>query len=577
MEIVLEDPTPASIADQATLTWDGGQLLAALAAAARWLEQHAESVNALNVFPVPDGDTGTNMSLTLSGAIQDVAPDPSCAIVSERVKYWATMRGRGNSGIILSQVLRGVAQALAGHTHMGAVELASALAQASATAYQAVMKPVEGTMLTVIREAAEAAQVAVTDDAPLVEVLEAAVVGARSAVRRTPDLLKTLRDAGVVDAGGEGLALILEGMLRYARGEGLEIEQAQAPALIAFADVHGPDDFGYCTNFVLQGASLPFDEIRAHLAKMGQSAVIVGDADLIKVHIHLLMPGDALNYAAGFGALSAIEITNMDLQREAIHEARARTENHDESVVRSQWSGAIDNRQQRTDDGRRATDEPVADIGVVAVAPGDGFAAIFRSLNVDAVVGGGQTMNPSTEDLLQAIERLPQREVIVLPNNSNIIMAARQAAEMSAKQVHVLLSKTLPQGIAAKLSFNYQAGLEENLRAMAAALRQVRTAEITTAVRDATADGVQVRAGQTIGLLDGDLVAAADDRERVIDDLLTQMSLDEHEIVTVYFGQTVERNDAEALAARIGQRFADVEVEVQAGGQPLYDYIISAE
>src|SRR5262245_32512733 len=530
MEIVLEDRAPAPLADPVTLTWDGAQLLAALTAAAHWLEQHADSVNALNVFPVPDGDTGTNMSLTLSGALQEVAPDPSCAVVAERVKYWATMRGRGNSGIILSQVLRGVAQALAGHARMGAAELASALAQASATAYHAVMKPVEGTMLTVIREAAEAAQTAVAGDVPLIEVLEAAVVGARDAVRRTPDMLKTLRDAGVVDAGGEGLALILEGMLRYARGEGLEIEQAQVPATVAFADIHGPDDFGYCTNFVLQGAGLPFDEIRANLAAMGQSAVIVGDADLIKVHVHLLMPGDALNYAARFGALSAIEITNMDLQRAAIHEARMRTENHEESVVSGQWSVATDGRSQTTDDRPQTTDDPVADVGVVAVAPGDGFAAIFRSLNVDAVVGGGQTMNPSTEDLLQAIDRLPQHEVIVLPNNSNIIMAARQAAEMSAKHVRVLPTKTLPQGIAAKLSFNYQAGLEDNLRSMAAALQQVRTAEITTAVRDAAVDGVQVRAGQTIGLLDGDLVAAADDRERVIDDLLTQMGLDEREI-----------------------------------------------
>src|SRR5262245_42576395 len=226
MEIVLEDRAPAPIADQATLTWDGAQLLAALTAAAHWLEQHADSVNALNVFPVPDGDTGTNMSLTLSGTLQEVAPDPSCAGVAERVKYWATMRGRGNSGIILSQVLRGIAQALAGHTHMGAAELAAALSQASATAYQAVMKPVEGTMLTVIREAAEAAQAAAGRDAPLVEVLDAAVEGARDAVQRTPDLLKTLRDAGVVDAGGKGLSLILEGMLRYARGEELKLDVA---------------------------------------------------------------------------------------------------------------------------------------------------------------------------------------------------------------------------------------------------------------------------------------------------------------------------------------------------------------
>jgi dihydroxyacetone kinase-like predicted kinase len=268
-----------------------------------------------------------------------------------------------------------------------------------------------------------------------------------------------------------------------------------------------------------------------------------------------------LNYAARFGALSAIEITNMDLQREALHRRS------DDQVAEN----------GEPDDTPPPSTVVETRVGVVAVAPGAGFTAIFRSLNVDAVVGGGQTMNPSTEDLLQAIERLPQHEVIVLPNNSNILMAARQAAEMSAKQVRVLPSKTLPQGIAARLSFNYQANLEENLRAMTDALGRVRTAEITTAVRDALADGVQVRAGQTIGLLDGDLVTAGDDREQVIDDLLLRMGLDEREIVTIYFGQAVDGDDAEALAARIGERYTDVEVEVQDGGQPLYDYIISAE
>jgi DAK2 domain fusion protein YloV len=550
------------------MTWGGAELLAAFAAAARWLEQHAEAVNALNVFPVPDGDTGTNMSLTLSGAVQDVSPDPSCAVVAERIKYWATMRGRGNSGIILSQVLRGVAQALAGHQRLGAPELAAALAQASSTAYQAVMKPVEGTMLTVIREAAEAAGAAQAAGASLIGVLEAAAEGAQESVERTPELLKTLRDAGVVDAGGRGLALILEGMLRYARGETVELGRAPAPAEVAFADIHGPGDFGYCTNFVLQGSGMPFDEIRETLASMGQSVVIVGDAELMKVHIHMLLPGDALNYAARFGVLSRIEIANMDLQREALQLARA--VGGEEAVVRSPWSAA-------TGHGQPTTDEPVARVGVVAVAPGDGFAAIFRSLNVDAVVGGGQTMNPSTEDLLQAIEGLPQRDVIVLPNSGNILMAARQAAGCSAKCVRVLPTKTLPQGIAARLSFNYQAGLDDNIRAMTAAFRQVCTGEITTAVRDATSDGVHVRAGQTIGLLDGELVAAADQRDRVVDDLLERMSLGEREIVTIYYGQPASRADAETLARRIQGRFTSVDIEVQEGGQPLYDYIISAE
>lgn len=542
----------------APISWDGAQLLAAFKAAAHWLEQHVESVNALNVFPVPDGDTGTNMSLTLSGAVQEVAVDHSCAVVAEQLKYWATMRGRGNSGIILSQVLRGLAQGLIGHEYMGASELANGLVQASTTAYKAVMKPVEGTMLTVIREASEAAQ-ASADTADVVVVLAAAADAARESVARTPELLKTLRDAGVVDAGGQGLFVILEGMLRYARGESVELAGAvHEPHMVAFKDIHGPDDFGYCTNFIVQGADMPFDEIRTALAAMGQSAVIVGDDTLIKAHLHLLRPGDALNYAIGFGALAQIEITNMDLQREALH--------HQPGANQPAAAPMIG-----------AATEPIAVIGVVAVAPGAGFAAIFRSLNVDAVVGGGQTMNPSTEDLLAAIEHLPQRNVIVLPNNSNIIMAACQAAQLSGKQVEVVPSRTIPQGIAAKLSFNYQADLQENVAAMTAAMHQVCTAEITSAVRDAVVDGIAVRAGQAIGLLDGNLVTAADERAKVIDDLLERMQLIDREIVTIYYGGAVQRSDAEELAERIHTRFSDVEIEVQEGGQPLYEYIISAE
>lgn len=544
--------------------WDGVQLLGALQAAARWLEQHAEAVNALNVFPVPDGDTGTNMSLTLSGALKDVAPDPWCAAVAERVKYWAMMRGRGNSGIILSQVLRGLAQGLDGHQHMGAPELAAALAQASLAAYKAVLKPVEGTMLTVMRESSEAATAALAEpQATLLSVLAAAVHGARESVDRTPTLLKTLRDAGVVDSGGEGLFLILEGMLRYAKGESLDYEAGAPVAAMAFDDVHGPDAFGYCTNFLLRGSAMPFDEIRTTLAAMGQSAVVVGDDELIKVHIHLLRPGEALNYAVDFGALEQIEIANMDVQREQLHarieEQGLRTESSDSASLSPQSSALS------------------TEVGIVAVAPGAGFAALFRNLHAGEIVGGGQTMNPSTEDLLAAIERLPQHEVIVLPNNGNVIMAARQTANLTNKRIEVLPTKTMPQGIAALLGFNYQAGLEQNIAAMGAAMRQIHTGEVTTAVRDATADGLSVRAGQTIGLLNGDLVTAGDDRSAVIEDLLGRMELDECEIVTIYYGQARSRSEAQQLAAQIEQRFPDVEVEVQDGGQPLYDYIISAE
>jgi fatty acid kinase len=552
----LQDTSPIS-----TAAWDGAQLLAALTASAHWLEQHADAVNALNVFPVPDGDTGTNMALTLSGAVKDVAPDRSVAVVADKVKYWAMMRGRGNSGIILSQVLRGMAQGLFGQEYMGAPDLAEALAQASVSAYKAVLKPVEGTMLTVMRDASEAARAALTSpDASLLTVLEAATWAARESVDRTPTLLKTLRDAGVVDSGGEGLFLILEGMLRYARGESIEYVASERPAVMSFEDIHGPDDFGYCTNFILRGADMPYDDIRSTLAGMGMSAVIVGDEELIKVHIHTVRPGDALNYVIEFGALEQIEIANMDVQREQLHQRRT-----------------TDDTQRvpgRTTDNQEALD---TQIGIVAVAPGAGFAEIFGSLHAGEVVGGGQTMNPSAEDLLEAIGRLPQREVIVLPNNSNVIMAARQSASLSDKRVEVLPTRTAPQGIAALISFNYQADLEDNLRAMTAAMQQMHTAEITTAVRDAAVDGITVRSGQTIGLLNGDLVTADDQRELVIDDLLGRMELGDREIVTIYYGSTTARADAELLADRIRERYADLEVEVQAGGQPLYDYIISAE
>jgi DAK2 domain fusion protein YloV len=561
---MLDDRSPPSTIDQANQVWDGAQLLAALTAAAHWLEQHADAVNALNVFPVPDGDTGTNMALTLNGAVRDVAPDPSVAVVSEKVKYWAMMRGRGNSGIILSQVLRGIAHGLEGHDLMGAPELAAALAQASLSAYRAVLKPVEGTMLTVIREASEAATVALAaPEASALTVLAAAVQAARESVDRTPQLLKTLADAGVVDSGGEGLFLILEGLLRYARGESIEYQAVAQPAAMAFQDIHGPDDFGYCTNFILRGEGMPFDMIRAALAEMGQSAVIVGDEQLIKAHIHVLRPGDALNYAIGYGALEQIEIANMDVQREQLHRKS------DELRVTS---------------GERSDSSPVTrhpslvtHVGIVAVAPGAGFAEIFRSLHAGEIVGGGQTMNPSTEDLLAAIGRLPQQDVIVLPNNGNVIMAARQAAELSEKHVEVLPTRTVPQGLAALLGFSYQATTADNLRTMAAAMQQVQTAEVTTAVRDAEVDGVTVRSGQAIGLLDGDVVTAGDDRHAVIGELLKRMDLDQREILTIYYGGATTSDDAQALAQHIQERYDGLEVEVQEGGQPLYDYIISAE
>jgi DAK2 domain fusion protein YloV len=309
---------------------------------------------------------------------------------------------------------------------------------------------------------------------------------------------------------------------------------------------------------------MPYDAIRATLAEMGKSAVIVGDEQLIKAHIHVLRPGDALNYAMTFGALEQIEIANMDVQREQLH--KSRTEGRGLGTESSHMPNL--------------SPQPSVlntEIGIVAVAPGAGFAEIFRSLHAGEIVGGGQTMNPSTEDLLAAIARLPQHDVIVLPNNGNVIMAARQAADLSDKHVEVLPTRTVPQGLAALLGFSYQASVADNLRAMAAAMQQIQTAEVTTAVRDASVDQIAVRAGQTIGLLDGDIITAGDQRDVVIDELLDRMGLDQCEILTIYYGGATGSADADTLSKRLQERYGDLEVEVLDGGQPLYDFIISAE
>lgn len=531
--------------------WDGQQLRAAFAAAARWFEQHAEDVNALNVFPVPDGDTGTNMALTLNSAASSAEAHSSAGRVAERLGYWAMMRGRGNSGIILSQILRGFAQGVGQSALLDAPTFATGLHHASTAAYQAVMKPVEGTMLTVIRETSEAVTQAAPTTPSLEQMLAVAAQAAHESVERTPTLLKTLRDAGVVDSGGYGLSLIFDGLLRYARGESVEREGSSAPvSSMAFDDIHGEDAFGYCTNFVIEGQQMPFERIRDTFAAMGQSVAVVGDDTMIKVHIHLLKPGEALNYAVEWGALANIEITNMDAQRAALHEDAATEE------------------------------EPPVEVGlvgVVAVAPGAGFRAIFRSLGVGAVIEGGQTMNPSTTDILDAIMALPQQDVIVLPNNGNIVLAAQQAARLSDRRVLVVPTRTVPQGVSAMLAYNAELTADELTPAMDAARAHVITGEVTTAVRNATVDGVTVRSGQAIGLVDDVLISADDALETVLTALLDAMGLDEREILTIYYGNARTRSDADGLAAQIGERYPDVAVEVQEGGQALYDYILSAE
>ncbi len=551
------------------VAWDGTQFLAGLQAAATWLEQHVGEVNALNVFPVPDGDTGTNMHLTISAALKDVAPQAGAANVAKQVERQALRGARGNSGVILSQIIRGFSEGVAGKDALDAASLALAFQRAAERAYKAVMKPTEGTILTVARVVGERATAAAESGADVVGVLDAAVAGAHEAVADTPNLLKQLRDAGVVDAGGEGLAVILDGWRRWAHGEEItRSDAAPAMAAIAFEDIHSDDDFGYCTNFMIEGSAIPFDQVRETIGDMGRSVVVVGDEETVKVHIHTLRPGDVLNYAIDFGAITQIEIANMDAQRAAIHESGSVAAVATREPKEGHKSGT-----KAAQPAKEATP-----FGVVAIAPGPGFEDIFRSVNVGEVVTGGQTMNPSTQDLVEAIERLPQDHVLILPNNSNILMAARQAQELVDKSVEVIPSRTVPQGISALLSLNYGRDFAANVKSMTSALGSVRTIEITTAVRNATVDDTEVREGQTIGLLDDKLIAAGDDQDAVIDEVLASVEMDDAEIVTIYLGDGCDDAKGEALAERIRTAYPDLaSVDLAQGGQPFYDFIIAVE
>jgi DAK2 domain fusion protein YloV len=535
----------------------GQELKRILAAATAWLERSAEAINALNVFPVPDGDTGTNMLLTMRAALAEIAnmPDHSVSAIAHAVAHGSLMGARGNSGVILSQLMRGFARVLGGKETLNAADFAVAMQEASDTAYKGVIKPVEGTILTVGREAAEEAAAAVEESDDLVYVLGRAVAAAEASVARTPTLLDVLAEAGVVDAGGQGLFIILEGALRFLKGEPMEVVM---PMEMAAADVgpglaHEEVQYGYCTEFILQGQNLNFEEVRETITSLGDSVLVVGDDCLIRVHVHTFHPGQVLEYATSKGIVRKIKIDNMqdqhrDFLRLSVEEKRP-----------------------------LAPVEELSDIGIVAVAPGPGLARVFESLGASAVVTGGQTMNPSTEELLQAIESLSTDNVIVLPNNKNIVLAAQQTRELTPKRVTVVPTDTVPQGVSALLALNYQADLEANAMAMEEAIQRIQTAEITQAVRDVQVNGVQVAEGEIIGLLNGQLTASGRDLDEVAMEMLRQMEASEYEVISVYFGEDVTREGAEILAERIRADYPEQEVEVIEGGQPYYHYILSAE
>jgi DAK2 domain fusion protein YloV len=537
-----------------------------------WLETNRDHVNQLNVFPVPDGDTGTNMWHTMRAAHREVLKleDNHVGRLANAIALGALKGARGNSGVILSQILTGTARALDGHEKLTAPLLAEACRSAVDAAYKAVEKPVEGTILTVTKAMADAVLERYEREPDLVRLLKRMLFAGRSTLRRTPDMLPVLRKAGVVDSGGAGLVYIFEGMARALCGKNVNIAAvAPDPEATVYADPATwqealvPEDemgYGYDVQFLMRGDGLNIAKVREDIQAMGWSTLVVGDNALIKVHVHVHNPGEPLSYAIGQGAaLDDIVVENMQAQYQSYIEAR----------------------EARQSEPR----QDVAGVAVVTVASGDGLHRIFsEQFGAAHIITGGQTMNPSIGDFMSAIEALPNSEIVLLPNNKNVMLAARQAADNApaGKRVTVVPSITIPQGISAMFEYINLCGggectLDEVADAMKSALSGVTTAEITNATRDADFDDVHVRSGQFIGLINDVLACAADDIRRATIDVLHKAGAADSERITLYYGRDVQAAQAQGMADALKSLFTTQEFEVVSGGQPLYPYIIGIE
>jgi len=544
-------------------------------AGANRLQINAEYVNSLNVFPVPDGDTGTNMNLSMTSGAKAVVDS-----TSEKVGDLATMLSkgllmgaRGNSGVILSQLFRGFSKQIPDVTVLNATDLAAAFTHGVETAYKAVMKPVEGTILTVAREAAKAGEKKAKSTDDVIEVMTAVVKGGKRALAKTPDLLPVLKEVGVVDSGGQGLLFVYEGFLSALNGE-FQADEVYEPSpaemddmvnaehhrsvqgQLATEDIH----YGYCTEIMVKIGEGPtvdsqfdYEEFRNYLDGLGDSLLVVNDEEIIKVHVHTENPGEVLNYGQKFGSLVKIKVDNMRLQHETILE-------HDEDV-----NAFAQQKPTRTP------------YGIVAIAAGEGIQELFKSLGANYVISGGQTMNPSTEDIVKAIQEVNADKVIVLPNNKNIFMAADQAAEVAEIPVAVVPSKTISQGLTAMLSFNDQVSLDENKQTMTEMLSSVVSGQVTHAIRDTTIDGVKITEGDFLGMIDGKIVISNPDIVETSLDTLEKMITEDTEIVTILAGEGGSVKQAEALTAKLVERYPDLEFEIHQGDQPVYPYLFSAE
>jgi hypothetical protein len=558
--LTVEDNTSGDTREDARYVVDGQGLKRLIKAALGWLQHHQTAINTLNVYPVPDGDTGTNMVLTMRSAWAEIedTPERNVGRVARQMAHGSLMGARGNSGVILSQIWRGLARSLDEKAVLRSEDLASACQEAAATAYKGVVKPVEGTILTVARAVADAASRTQGKTDNLIAMLEHMVFAAHEAVVLTPSLLPVLAEAGVVDAGGQGLFIILEGMLRHMRGETIveDMMLTESVDLLSQGVAPGGPGLEYDVQFLVVGETLDVDAIRAHIAGLGDCPLVVGDPTTVKVHVHVSDPGIPISYGASLGSLRDVVVEDMQAQ-------------YQDFLVDQQFAAT----QVTSPD----SDREIGEIGVVAVVPGEGLARVFESLGVGAVVRGGQTMNPSTKDLLESIERLPTDQAIILPNNGNVIMAAEQSRELSDKRVAVVRSRFLPQGIAALLALNFQADLETNVEAMQRAMEDVETGEITFATRSATVNGVAVADGEIIGLHNGELKVSGETVEEVARDLLRVMNSRNSEIITLYYGEDISEEEAHELADLLQEDCPEQDIEVIAGGQPHYHYIISVE
>lgn len=541
------------------------------------LNKNAEFINSLNVFPVPDGDTGTNMSLSFASGSKYVSESTSANVgdLAQALAKGLLMGARGNSGVILSQVFRGFAKSVSNKKELTPQDLAQALQGGVETAYKAVMKPQEGTILTVARKSAEAAKKVAKDGGDIVAVMKDTYEAAEAALKTTPDLLPVLKEVGVVDSGGQGLTFVYQGFYDALSGN-VRDDEVHKPSRVEMDEMVSAEHhksaqgklntedikYGYCTEIMVRlGAGrlvekkFDYDEFRGYLAEIGDSLLVIADDEVVKVHVHTEHPGMVLSYGQKFGSLIKVKVDNMRLQHETILE-KDEEEEREEEISENEISG---------------------DYGIIAIASGEGVAEIFKNLGATYVLSGGQTMNPSTKDIVDAIAKTKKDKVIILPNNKNIFLAADQAAEVCDVDAVVVPSKTIAQGMAAMLGFSKDADLEENKEAMTDELDTVISGQVTIAVRDTTIEGREIKKDDYMGIVDGNIVVTNPDRKEAAIEMVKAMLDEDSEVVTIIYGEDGNKEEAEAIETAVSELDEDLEIEIHEGNQPVYPYLISVE